>query len=101
MSQLVVITNNLMDASRVQSVVPDAVVARSLHDDALAGADVILLDLISGIDPADVAAIGPPVVAYGPHVDSDALDAAIAAGCRDALPRSRLFRRLPDLLDHT
>ena len=101
MSQLVVITNNLMDASRVQSVVPDAVVVRSLHDDALAGADVILLDLISGIDPADVAAIGPPVVAYGPHVDSDALDAAIAAGCRDALPRSRLFRRLSDLLDRT
>ncbi len=99
MSRLVVLTNNLMDASRVQSAVPDAVVARRLDDDALAGADLILLDLASGIDPADVVAIGPPVVAYGPHVDRDALDAAVAAGCNDALPRSRIFRRLPDLID--
>jgi len=98
-SRLVVLTNNLMDATRVQSTVPDAVVARSLDDDALAGADVILLDLTSGIDPADVVAIGPPVVAYGPHVDRDALDAALATGCREALPRSRIFRRLPNLLD--
>ena len=93
-----VLTTNLMDASRVRSAVPDAAVARSLADDALAGADVILLDLTSGIDPAEVVALGPPVVAYGPHVDRDALDAALAAGCREALPRSRVFQRLPDLL---
>ena len=100
-SRLVVLTNNLMDSSRVQSAVPDAAVARSLDDDALAAADMILLDLTSGIDPADVVAIGPPVVAYGPHVDSDALDAAVAAGCREALPRSKVFLRLSDLLDRT
>jgi hypothetical protein len=99
MSGLVVLTSNLMDASWVQSAVPDAAVARSLADDALAAADVILLDLTSGFDPADVVALGPPVVAYGPHVDGVALDAAVAAGCREALPRSRVFRRLPDLLD--
>ena len=98
MSRLVVLTNNLMDASRVQSAVPDAAVARSISDDALSGADVILLDLTSGIDPAEVVALGPPVVAYGPHVESDALDAALAAGCWEALPRSRVFQRLPDLL---
>lgn len=100
-SRLVVLTNDLMDASRVESAVPGAVVARSLDDDALAGAAVILLDLRSGIDPADVVGIGPPVVAYGPHVDRDALDAAVAAGCREALPRSRIFRRLPHLLDRS
>ena len=98
MSRLVVLTTNLMDASRVQSAVPDAAVAHSLADAALAGADVILLDLTTGFDPADVVTLGPPVVAYGPHVDGDALDAAVAAGCREALPRSRVFRRLPDLL---
>lgn len=36
MSRLVVLTTNLMDASRVRSAVPDAAVARSLADDALA-----------------------------------------------------------------
>ena len=101
MSRLVVLTNNLMDSSRVQSAVPDGVVARSLNDDALAEADLILLDLTSGIDPAEVVAIGPPVVAYGPHVDSDALDAAVASGCREALPRSKMFLRLPELFDRT
>lgn len=98
MSGLVTITKNLMDASRVQSAVPDAAVARSLTDPRLPGADLILLDLASGLDPSDVVAIGPPVVAYGPHVDVDALNAALAAGCREALPRSRVFLRLHDLL---
>jgi hypothetical protein len=97
-SGLVVLTNNVMDATRVQAIVPGATVARSLADDALGAADVILLDLASRHDPADVVALGPPVVAYGPHVDTEALDGAIAAGCREALPRSRVFRRLPDLL---
>jgi hypothetical protein len=99
MSKLVILTRNLMDASRVQGTVPDSVVARSLTDDALITADLILLDLSSGIAPAEVVAIGPPVVAYGPHVDTEALAGAVAAGCREALPRSRVFQRLPDLID--
>lgn len=98
MSRLVVLTKNLMDASRVQSAVPDAAVVRSLNAPLLAGAGLILLDLASGFDPSDVVAIGPPVVAYGPHVDVDALNAALAAGCREALPRSRVFRRLHDMM---
>ncbi len=99
MSQLVVLTSNLMDATRVQATVPDATVARSLTDDTLQGADVILFDLATGLDPAEVVTIGPPVVAYGPHVDVEALDAAVAAGCREALPRSQVFRRLHDLIE--
>ena len=99
MSRLVVLTSNLMDATRVQSTVLDATVARSLTDDSLPGADVILFDLATGLDPAEVVAIGPPVVAYGPHVDVDALKAAVAAGCREALPRSQVFRRLHDLIE--
>jgi hypothetical protein len=98
MSGLVVLTKNLMDGSRVQLAVPGASVARSLTDDALTRADLILLDLSSGIAPADVVAIGPSVVAYGPHVDVAGLDAAVAAGCREALPRSQVFQRLPNLI---
>jgi hypothetical protein len=99
MSRLVILTKNLMDASRVLAAMPDSVVARSLTDDALINADLILLDLSSGIAPADVVAIGPPVVAYGPHVDTEALAGAVAAGCSEALPRSRVFQRLSDLID--
>lgn len=92
------VTRDLMDASRICSAVPDAVVVADLDGPAPAGADLIVLDLAAGIDPATVAAIGPPVVAYGPHVDGEALAAAMAAGCSDALPRSVFFRRLPALL---
>ena len=44
-----------------------------------------------------VTASGVPVIAFGPHVDDHALAAARALGARDALPRSRFFRRLGDL----
>ncbi len=98
MSALVVLTRNLMDGSRVELAVPGSSVARSLNDAALRTAALILLDLGTGIAPADVVAIGPPVVAYGPHVDTAALEAAVTAGCREALPRSKVFQRLPDLV---
>ncbi len=97
MSQVVVITKNLMDATKVQGAVPTAQIVRSLDAPALRVAELILLDLSSGFDPATVVAIGPPVVAYGPHVDVEALEAARAAGCRQALPRSAMFQGLRDL----
>jgi hypothetical protein len=37
-------------------------------------------------------------VAFGPHVDADALDAARAAGCQVVMPRSKFSAELPDLL---
>lgn len=97
-SGLVAVTRDLMDASRIRSAVPGAVVVADLDGPAPVGADLIVLDLAAGIDPAAAAAIGPPVVAFGPHVDGKALAAAVAAGCSDALPRSVFFRRLPALL---
>lgn len=98
MSGLVAVTRDLMDASRIRSAVPAVTVVSDIGGPDLAEAGLIALDLAAGIDPAAAAAIGPPVVAYGPHVDSEALAAAVAAGCADALPRSVFFRRLPVLL---
>ena len=97
MSRVVLLTKNLMDVSRVQSAVSDVIVAHTLDDEEIALADLILLDLTTGLSPEDVVSIGPPVVAYGPHVDVIALKAAADAGCL-ALPRSQVFRRLPQLL---
>ena len=87
-----------MDASKVRETVPGTIVTRDAGDDSLLDADLILLDLTTGIAPEDVVALGPPVVAYGPHVDVQALERARAAGCRDALPRSQVFSRLRDLV---
>lgn len=93
---VVVLTRDLMDGSRFRTALPDVVVVRSLIAAEAAGASLILFDLALGLDPADVAALGPPVVAYGAHVDRAALDAAVAAGCVDAVPRSKVFRRAAD-----
>lgn len=40
----------------------------------------------------------PVVIAFGAHVDVARLEAAVAAGCDDAMPRSRFSATLPDLL---
>ena len=98
MSGLVAVTRDLMDASRIRSAVPATTVVSGIGGPELAEAGLIVLDLAAGVDPAAAAAIGPPVVAYGPHVDSEALAAAVVAGCAEALPRSVFFRRLPALL---
>jgi DNA-binding NarL/FixJ family response regulator len=37
-------------------------------------------------------------VAFGPHVDDEALAAARAAGCEIVLPRSKFAAKLPELL---
>ena len=44
------------------------------------------------------AAPSATFIAFGPHVDTRALDVARAAGCELVLPRSRFTAELPELL---
>jgi CheY-like chemotaxis protein len=39
-----------------------------------------------------------PFVAFGPHVEAEALDAARASGCDPVLTRSKFTAELPDLI---
>lgn len=39
-----------------------------------------------------------PIIAFGPHVEVAALNAARQAGCREVMPRSRFTAELPDLI---
>ena len=67
---------------------------------------VVLVDLTAGPIAAPPALIayqkiaGPDVwfVAFGSHVDVDALTAARTAGCHEVLPRSRFAADLPALM---
>lgn len=64
--------------------------------DALAGVDaaLVLVDLtVPGAMDAIAFAPGR-VIAFGPHVATDALAAAAAAGA-EVMPRSRFFRERP------
>ncbi len=67
---------------------------------------VVFVDLSAGdlVAPASLLAyrrLAPSetrFLAFGSHVDADALSAASAAGCDPVLPRSRFTAELPDLI---
>ena len=68
-----------------------------------AGGGGVLVDLALPSAPAAIAALKrraapPAIVAWGSHVDQEAMDAARDAGADRVLPRSAFTRRLPEIL---
>jgi hypothetical protein len=87
------LVSDLMDRSRLAGAVPGVDFVGGPED--CGGADVVVVDLgRRGCDVAAVRAHAPTarIVAFGPHVDDAALDAARADGADRVLPRSRFFR---------
>ena len=74
------------------------VLARSVAEAPLDGAELIVADL-EVANPEELTAAGPPVLGYYSHVDVDTKKAADAAGIDLAVPRSRMARELPALVD--
>ena len=86
---VVALTTDLMDRSKLTGAIPG--VTFTLRDEA----DVVIIDLGRGV--AQIARVrtdhpGARIVAYGPHVDDESMEAARAAGADVVLPRSRFFR---------
>lgn len=91
--RVVALVSDLMDRSRLSVAVPGIELASDLA--AVAGADVVVVDLTRHAGAlADVRSRAPDafLVAYGPHVDDAALEAARSAGADRVLPRSRFFK---------
>lgn len=89
---IVALVPDLMDRSRVSAALPDARFTRDIAD--CAGADVVLVDLARHAgDIVAVRAVAPAalIVAFGPHVDDDALAQARADGADAVLARSKFF----------
>jgi hypothetical protein len=96
---ILVVSANLLDRSRIESAIKGsglsvassgaASVARALVDLSAPGA----IDRIK-----ELAVDGIDVIAYGPHVDVEKLEAAAAAGATESLPRSIFFRRLDEIV---
>jgi hypothetical protein len=81
----------------------ETVMTLELLRERIANGDVtgVILDLGSGIAPADIVAAATPrpkLIAFGAHVDSAALQTAQDAGFDDVMPRSRFSATLPELL---
>jgi hypothetical protein len=94
-----ILSGNLIDRSRIEQ----AVVAAGFRPVAGGESSAPALALVDLAHPQaepfieELAGAGVPTVAFGPHVDENALDRASALGAR-SLPRSRFFRSLPELL---
>ena len=60
--------------------------------------DLLVADL-DAVDPGALAKLGVPVLGYYSHVNAATKRAAEAAGIELAVPRSRMARELPRLVD--
>lgn len=102
MAQVVSVADDLMLASRVDAALTGAghhvILARSLSEATLDGADLIVADL-DVESPEALVAVGVPVLGYYSHVDAATRRAAEAAGVDLVVPRSRMARELPALAE--
>lgn len=64
----------------------------------VSGAELIVAD-VNEIEPAAVAAHGVPVLGFHQHTDPESKQRAEAAGVTLVVPRSRLIREMPELVE--
>ncbi|HET6831956.1 MAG TPA: hypothetical protein VFH44_11470 [Solirubrobacterales bacterium] len=100
MARVLALVSDLMLASRVEAPLAAAghEVTVSSDPGAEAGSyDVVVADL-ELVDPALIAAAGPPAIGFYSHVDVATRRRAEAAGLDLVVPRSRMARELPELV---
>jgi hypothetical protein len=76
-----------------------AVMPASAPDDpALAGVDLLVVD-VGAVDPGAVAGRGVPVLGFYRHTEPAVRERAESAGVELVVPRSRLAREMPELVE--
>jgi hypothetical protein len=102
MARVVALVGDLMLASRVSTSLAAAghevVKSPQLSQEALDGADLVVADL-DAVAPDRLAGLGVPVIAFYQHTDTETKARAEAAGIDIAVPRSRMVRELPELVE--
>jgi hypothetical protein len=101
-ARVVALVPDLMLASRVEATLAAAGHEVTIGSDpgaeAVGRADLIVVD-VGEVDPASVAGKGPPVLGVYRHTDPETRARAEAAGVDLVVPRSRLARELPELVE--
>ncbi len=103
MARIVAVAPDLMLASRIEANLTaaghDVELSGSISEAPdLAGADLLLADLDR--ESADaVVGLGIPVLGFYSHTDVETRERAEAAGVDLVVPRSRLVREMPDLVE--
>ncbi len=102
MARVVAVAPDLLLGSRVEAMLSAAghevTLSPALAEAPLDGADLVVADLDTE-NPEALAGLGIPVLGYYSHVNVETKRAAEAAGIDLAVPRSRLARELPQLVD--
>ncbi|HSS42521.1 MAG TPA: hypothetical protein VLK37_08220 [Solirubrobacterales bacterium] len=102
MARVLSISTDLMLGSKVQETLTAAghevVSSPSIEEATWDGIDLIVADL-DVENPEALVGLGMPVLGYYSHVDVETKKIAEAAGVDLAVPRSRMARELPDLVE--
>jgi hypothetical protein len=101
-ARVIAVAADLMLGSKVEATLGAAghevTLAPSLQEAPLGEAQLLVADL-EVENPEALVAVGVPVLGYYSHVDADTREAAVAAGVDLVVPRSRLARELPALVE--
>ena len=102
MARVLAVVSDLMLGSRVSESLGSAGhevgVVASLPEVPPAGVELVVADL-DVADPEAVAGLGPPVLGFYSHVEVEMRRRAEAAGVDLVVPRSRMARELPELVE--
>jgi len=102
MARVLSIANDLMLGSKVQETLTAAghevTASASIEESTWEGVDLIVADLdVEG--PEALVGLGMTVLGYYSHVDVETRETAEAAGIDLVVPRSRMARELPALVE--
>jgi len=101
MARIASLVQDLMLASRVRTSLEASgheVEQRADVPDELDGIDLVVADL-DAVPPEQLADLGVPVIGFYQHTDVDTRTRAEEAGLTMAIPRSRMARELPELVE--
>lgn len=101
MARIIAVVQDLMLASRVRTALEASgheVEQDSSLPDELDGVDCVVADL-DAIPAEALAELGVPVIGFYQHTDRETKKRADEAGLTIAVPRSRMVRELPQLVE--
>ena len=101
MARVLALGADLMLASRVHTSLEASgheVEQATALPDELDGVDLLVADL-DAVAPEELGEVGVPVIGFYQHTDTETKARAEAAGLTIAVPRSRMVRELPELVE--
>jgi hypothetical protein len=101
-ARVIAVATDLLLGSKVEAMLSaaghDVTLSPALTEAPLEGAELLVADLDTE-NPEALVGLGIPVLGYYSHVNVETKQAADAAGIELAVPRSRMARELPQLVD--